>query len=126
MVFYCNWLHTINQQQHKDSHMGVPEFQAIMLPLLRSISDGEVYSVSEIITPLAEVFELSEDEQRELLPKKSQTRFRNRVQWAKYYIQRAGLLESVRRGYFKITARGSEVLDSAIDRIDTDYFDADS
>jgi len=101
--------------------MGVPEFQAIMLPLLRSISDGEVYSVSEIITPLAEVFELSEDEQRELLPKKSQTRFRNRIQWAKYYIQRAGLLESVRRGYFKITARGSEVLDSAIDRIDTEY-----
>ena len=59
--------------------MGVPEFQAIMLPLLRSISDGEVYSVSEIITPLAEVFELSENEQREMLPKKSQTRFRNRI-----------------------------------------------
>ena len=101
--------------------MAIPEFQEIMLPLLKSLSDGEVYTVSELVAPLANSFNLSQDERQELLPKKSQTRFRNRVQWAKYYMQRAGLLENVRRGHFRITHNGMEVLKSDIDRIDAKY-----
>ncbi len=37
--------------------------------------------------------------------------FYNRVYWAKAYLKMSGLVENVRRSYFKITRRGIEVLD---------------
>ena len=69
-------------------------------------------------TPLADQFGLTDGERVELLPSGQQARFNNRVAWAKIYLERAGLFEKTRRGYFKITPRGLEVLATPPDRID--------
>jgi restriction system protein len=56
-----------------------------------------------------------------VLPSGKQTVFSNRVHWAKTYLSKAGLLESTRRGYFKITRRGLQVVESKPGRIDVKF-----
>lgn len=61
---------------------------------------------------------LSEEALRETLPSGIQTKFDNRVAWAKTYLLQAGALESPKRGYFRITPRGLEILKNHRGRID--------
>jgi Mrr N-terminal domain len=46
---------------------GNPDYQAIMLPLLRFAGDGAEHSLREPIESLADEFKLSDEERRELL-----------------------------------------------------------
>ncbi len=92
-----------------------------MLPLLQHISDGEVHTVRVLKDTLADYFGLSEEERQKLLPSGQQSIFHNRISWAKTYMERAGLLETISRGHFTITDRGREVLDSSVDRIDQSF-----
>lgn len=97
--------------------MGVPDFQSLMLPLLRVAADGEEHSLAETRPLLAAEFGLSEADQAELLPSGRQPRFANRVAWAKVYLQQAGLLLSPRRGHFQISDTGRALLKTPPARI---------
>ena len=55
------------------------------------------------------------------LPSGQQSRFNNRVAWAKVYLERAGLLIKTRRGYFRITDPGIVVLRDPPERIDIPF-----
>ena len=66
---------------------------------------------------------LTLDERAQLLPSGKRTLFGNRVHWAKTYLTKAGLLETTRRGYFKLTDRGRQVAASQPARIDNDFLD---
>ncbi len=90
--------------------MAIPDYQSIMLPLLRFAADGNEHSLREAIEGLSEKFGLTESERKQLLPSGQQPTFDNRVSWARVYMSKAALLESTRRGYFRITQRGREVL----------------
>ncbi len=59
--------------------MPIPDFQTIMLSLLRSLSDGKEHSIQDLMNSLAREFSLSEDELNALLPSDKQTVFYNRV-----------------------------------------------
>jgi restriction system protein len=89
--------------------MGVPDFQSVMLPLLKYTADGREHRQSESADALAQHFNLTDADRKELLPSGRQTRFDNRVAWAIVYLRKAGLLESTRRGLFRITGRGREI-----------------
>src|SRR5215211_3269521 len=97
--------------------MTIPDYQSVMLPLLRLAADGREHSAREAVEKLADHFDLSEDERKELLPSGGQATFDNRVGWARTYMKKAELLESPRRGYFKITHRGMQVLKQNPDAI---------
>ena len=101
--------------------MAVPNFQSLMLPLLRIASDGQEYRLSKVIDTLALQFRLTDDDRRELLPSGMQAKFDNRVGWARTYLKKAGLLESTGRGRFRITERGLEVLRSNPADINTKF-----
>lgn len=90
--------------------MAIPDYQSIMLPLLRFATDGNEHSLREAIESLSKQFGLTDAEKNELLPSGQQPRFDNRVAWARSYMSKATLLESTRRGYFRIAQRGREVL----------------
>ncbi len=90
--------------------MTIPDFQKIMLPLLKYANDGQEHSLRETITYLATVFDLTEEERKELLPSGQQALFDNRVAWSRTYLKKAGFLESPRRGFLKITERGIQAL----------------
>ncbi|MFC1879378.1 restriction endonuclease [Chloroflexota bacterium] len=101
--------------------MTIPDFQTIMLPLLRLASDGKEYSIHEATNQLADHFSLTSEEKRELLPSGQQPTFYNRVGWARTYLKKAKLIEDPKRGYFRITDRGREVLKSNPDAINMKY-----
>ena len=91
-----------------------------MLPLLRSSAAGE-QAVHQAIEKLAQEFLLSVEQRAELLPSGKQTKFANRVQWAKTYLTKAGLLEPTTRAHFKISLRGSSVLHDPPGKITIQY-----
>lgn len=91
--------------------MPIPNFQTFMLPLLRIAADRKDHRVGELAEPLADLFGLSADERKELLPSGGQRKLINRVAWAVSDLRRAGLLEGA-RGSFRITDRGLETLES--------------
>jgi restriction system protein len=103
--------------------VAVPDFQSLMLPMLRLASDGEEHSLAESRRLLADNLGLTEDDVAALLPSGRQTILANRTAWAKVYLTRAGLLDSPRRGHFKITRRGTDVLRNPPDRIDIRFLD---
>ena len=91
--------------------MAVPDYQSLMLPLLKhvGICNGEV-TTNEVVEILAQEFNLTEEDLREMLPSGTQSTLSNRTGWAATYMKKAGLLEPTRRGYYQITARGRELL----------------
>ncbi|AOV15899.1 restriction endonuclease [Acidihalobacter aeolianus] len=98
--------------------MPIPDYQTVMLPLLRLASDGREHKFSDSIDVLAAEFRLSDEERNELLPSGTQAVFDNRVGWARSYLKQAALLDSPRRGYFAISQRGRDLLKKDPDRID--------
>lgn len=100
--------------------MAIPDYQTLMLPVLRAAADGEV-RIRDVVQQLADAFELTSDERDELLPSGKQTIFSNRVHWARTYLSKAGLVEPTRRAHFKITERGKTALAERPERIDNNY-----
>jgi restriction system protein len=91
--------------------MVLPDYQSLMLPLLRyaGVADGEI-STNKAVEVLAQELNLTEEDLKEMLPSGTQSTFVNRVGWAATYMKKAGLLEPTRRGYYRITQRGRELL----------------
>lgn len=100
--------------------MTIPDYQTLMLPLLKIAAEGET-TVLAAETTLADAFALSEAERAELLPSGKQRVFHNRVHWAKFYLQKAGLLKSPKRGKFAITELGKDVLSEPPSAIDVSF-----
>ena len=103
--------------------MAIPDYQTIMLPLLKFLADGGEHSLREAIDSLADGFSLTETERSEMLPSGQQAIFTNRVGWARTYLKKAGLLESTRRAFFRITDRGKKALAGAPNRIDVNFLE---
>lgn len=90
--------------------MAIPDFQSIMLPLLKFCADGKEHTNRECLDHLVQEFGLTEDEQKELLPSGQQCVINNRVAWARTHLKMAGVLENTRRGVFRITESGQKIL----------------
>jgi restriction system protein len=103
--------------------VSIPLYQEIMLPLLQLLGDKQEHSLRQAIDSLARQFNLSQEEQRELLPSGKQAVFDNRVGWARTYMKKAGLIESTRRGFFRITDRGLQVLKQRPARVDVKFLE---
>lgn len=103
--------------------MPIPDYQTLMLPLLRFASDDADHTTREAVGELAAEFKLTQDERSQLLASGQQAIFNNRIGWANSYLKKAGLLESPRRGVLRITLRGKQVLSDNPARIDVKYLD---
>lgn len=103
--------------------MPIPDYQTLMLPLLKSAQDGVEHTMREIGDRLTVEFNLTQEEQTALLPSGQQAIFTNRVAWARFYLKKAGLIESPRRGSIKITARGLSALATSPRTIDNKFLD---
>ena len=89
--------------------MASPNVQSVMLPVLTESAAGEV-RISDVVAVLGRKLALTETELSELLPSGKQTTFANRVNWAKSYLGKAGLIKLTKRAYFEISERGRAVL----------------
>lgn len=90
----------------------IPNYEQIMLPLLKAVTDGRVYKFSDLIENIVNHFGLSEEEKNQLLPSGKQNVIDNRVGWSRFYLKNAGLIRPERRGYVQITDVGKKFLAS--------------
>jgi restriction system protein len=81
-----------------------------MLPVLQEYADGNERLSREVRGRVAVKLGLTAEDIAERLPTAPQTRWANRTAWAHSYLKQAGLLESPRRGHYRITERGRLVL----------------
>ena len=90
--------------------MAIPDFQALMLPLIELCRDRKEHVAKELVSSLAEQFGLTEEERMQPLPSGGARLFANRVGWALSHLKMAQILENPKRGVYKLTARGLGVL----------------
>jgi restriction system protein len=99
--------------------MAIPDYQTLMLPVLRLASEGEK-RVGDVTDRIADEFSLSANEREELLPSGRQRVLHNRIHWAKFYMSKAGLIASPGRGRWIATEAGRLLLAGNPARIDLD------
>lgn len=90
--------------------MAIPDFQSMMLPLLKFFSSQEEHSQKQANDNLAHHFNLTETELSELIPSGTQSLFTNRISWAISYLKMASLITRTRHGHYKITENGINLL----------------
>lgn len=94
-----------------------------MLPVLRTIGDGNEWSMKDVTAWVTDEFSLTTEEKDQLLPSGKVRSIVNRVGWAKMYLKEAGLVQSVRRGVIQITDAGRGVLGEDLPSIDMVYLE---
>ena len=98
--------------------MPVPRYQDLFLPLLHFASDGKEHTKREALQYFAGLFHISKKEINEVVPSGMQTKFLNRVAWAKTFLGKALLIESTGWGRFRITQRGLDLLATRPEKLD--------
>ena len=98
--------------------MPIPDYQTLMLPLLRLAGDGKEHRFRDAVEKIAAEFGITDEERSEMIPSGTSPVFDNRVGWARTYLKQAGLLDNPRRGALQITDRGHKLLAGNPERID--------
>jgi restriction system protein len=99
--------------------LAIPDYQALMLPMLKLAAEGET-RVPVAAERIADGIGLTEAEREELLPSGKQRVLDNRLRWAKFYMTRAGLIDSPARGRFTASEAGRALLAKKPDSIDVE------
>lgn len=97
--------------------MPIPDYQTLMLPVLRLAARGET-RVPALEEELSQEFGLTQSERDQLLPSGRQKVLQNRTHWAKFYMSKAGLVAAPARGRFVATEAGRHVLAENPARLD--------
>ena len=95
----------------------IPDFQSIMLPLLKSFKGNEIKSAKELRLDMVDYFIITEEEQKDKIPSGKQFVYYNRIAWAISYLKMAELIFSPKRGFYHITNKGVNVLKSPPEKI---------
>lgn len=98
--------------------MPIPNYETLMLPILRFLSDDSVKKTREIVKHAIGEFNITAEEAKQLIPSGRAKLIDNRVGWACTYLRRHGLISSPQRGQNTITKDGLELLSKNPERID--------
>jgi restriction system protein len=92
-----------------------PEFSRFCIPLLQILKNfGGSGNVAEVIDAVLALLKIPEAEQQVVL-KNGESRVRNQVQWARFYMARAGYVDASQRGVWSLTEKGRNVDLSSLD-----------
>lgn len=102
--------------------MAIPDFQSVMLPVLKLLGDKKEYQSKEIKDYICKEFKLTQKEMEEKLPSSNSiSLISNRVAWAEAHMKMAGIIESPRRGFYRITNDGVNVLKKTPEKINLKF-----
>ena len=103
--------------------MAIPDFQTLMLPVLRVLKGGNELPFKQVVDELAMEFKLTDDELAEMLPSRRAPTFYNRVAWAKFYLKKANFVSQTKRSFLSITDAGKRVVESKVEYINIRYLE---
>lgn len=99
--------------------MTLPKFEDVMLPMLEFLKDGEEKTYSQIIVHVKNIFNLSDEDIKQVTPSGGNS-LRNKIGWSKVYLTRVNFLEK-RRAKFKISSSGLDLLKEKPSKIDRPF-----
>ena len=102
--------------------MAVPKFYEFFGSFLRAVDDGKVHKSKDVQKSIAVDMNLSDEDMAEQLPSQRQATYVNRINWARTYLDRAGLIRTPTRGHYQITEEGLKALQTG-ETIDLKYLD---
>ncbi|MCU0499708.1 MAG: restriction endonuclease [Anaerolineae bacterium] len=88
----------------------IPAYHQLMLPILQLTGDGQHHKLADMIITLADYLGLDAAQRAELSANGTQLKFNHRVQYAAASLRKAGLIQAITRGTYRITAQGLQVL----------------
>lgn len=94
------------------TELGIPQWWQFMYPLLLVAADGTEWARRDLYTAVLDQAGISEELRAIQYGTSGNYAAENRVGWAKSALTRARLLETVRRGVFRITNAGRDFLAS--------------
>jgi len=104
--------------------MSLPSFQELMLPALQTLGRRhDEISVAGLEDEIVKSLDISPEERARMLPSGNQTVFANRLNWARAYLVKAGLIELPRRGYCRATERGRKVLAEGVSELNVGFLE---
>ena len=85
-----------------------PEFLKYIKPVLKTLqANGGAGNSSNVIEQIIESLGIT-DEELEEATSNGQSRIRNQIQWARFYLFKAGLIDNSQRGIWRLTNEGLE------------------
>jgi restriction system protein len=92
-----------------------PQFIRFFKPIIQVLREtGGSGTTAEVVDRAIERMNISEKEQ-EVTNKNGESRVRNQVNWARFYLVRAGYLDSSKRGIWSLTEKGMSLDPQALD-----------
>lgn len=94
--------------------MAIPIQKELYKPILKetALVVEDHLRTKKIIELMSDRFELTPEEQKEMVGSGGQSKIANRTAWAIQRLKNAGLLSSPKRGFWEITQQGREFLDT--------------
>ena len=103
--------------------MVIPSTNLIKLPILQLLADQKEHTLRKTIEFIANEFNMSKEDKMQLNPNGSHQTIYIRITWAVSELRNALLLENIKnkRGIFKITQRGLNVLKEKPEVLDAKF-----
>lgn len=97
--------------------MAISEFATYMNPLISALRElGGSALPDEVCNTIAETLKLSDDILDKQL-KNGESRFKNQVHWARFYLVKTGYLDSSKRGVWTLTEKGQNAPEFTEDQL---------
>ena len=90
--------------------MAIPKHDDIRGPVMKLLKNNGTMKLRDFTEPLANHFNLTDDEVNEIYASGNGYIFYDRISWALSYLNMAGLLDKPKRGMYKINQTGIELL----------------
>ena len=84
-----------------------------MRPLLKVSVDGREMTLNKYVNKVIKKLNIPNDLSKKKMPDGNGIVIKSRISWAKIYLSKSELIESVRKGVFKITPAGVEFLENS-------------
>lgn len=92
----------------------IPKYNEMYNEVLKVLNNHDEMRLKDIVSEVSDVLNLSIEDRNLMLDNNKSTIIYYRLGWTKTYLVKAGLLETIKRGVFKITPEGKSVLQSGI------------
>ena len=101
--------------------MSIPHLKEFFKPILIFMSDGELHRNKELREKVIKYFKLNESEVNETTGSGKFKRVEVRVNFTIQFLRQSLLIQTVNKGQYQITPRGTKVFKEDIDKLDEKY-----
>ena len=90
--------------------MPIPRYDELQVPILKNLDDREPKKAKDLVSILAPIFDLTDEEKERIYDSGNGRIFIDRIQWALSYLNMAGLVKKPKIGTFLISDDGKKLL----------------